>query len=195
MPTATSVSGSDAPVTKLQIKGTSNYDPVANPGNDFEFRVYFWKCKPEYWPSKWCTSSSKSRIWNYAICMNPYIGERLVSGWTCPQRSLHVNGNARVGGKTSQGTADGVTLYDAGLVQASRTAAQNVWAAYTTGTTLSLSDQSLVLANYSPPTYDLESLRSPLYRAMTVNDTDKFLVNRSGSSYHLEAQNLMAELS
>ena len=29
---------------------------------------------------------------------------------------------------------------------------------------------------------------------MTVNDTDKFLVNRSGSSYHLEAQNLMAEL-
>ena len=29
---------------------------------------------------------------------------------------------------------------------------------------------------------------------MTLNDTDKFLVNRSGSSYHLEAQNLMAEL-
>ena len=29
---------------------------------------------------------------------------------------------------------------------------------------------------------------------MTVNDTDTFLVNRSGSSYSLEAQNLMAEL-
>ena len=29
---------------------------------------------------------------------------------------------------------------------------------------------------------------------MTVNDTDKFLVNRSGSSYHVEAQNLMATL-
>ena len=29
---------------------------------------------------------------------------------------------------------------------------------------------------------------------MTVNDTDKFLVNRDSSSFHLEAQNLMAEL-
>ena len=29
---------------------------------------------------------------------------------------------------------------------------------------------------------------------MTVNPTDKFLVNRSGSSYHVEKQNLMAQL-
>ena len=29
---------------------------------------------------------------------------------------------------------------------------------------------------------------------MSLNDTDKFLVNRTGSSYNLEAQNLMAEL-
>ena len=29
---------------------------------------------------------------------------------------------------------------------------------------------------------------------MTVNPTDKFLVNRSGSSYHVEQQNLMAQL-
>ena len=29
---------------------------------------------------------------------------------------------------------------------------------------------------------------------MSIQDTDKFLVNRDGSSYHLEAQNLMAEL-
>ena len=29
---------------------------------------------------------------------------------------------------------------------------------------------------------------------MTVNPTDKFLVNRSGSSYHVEQQDLMAQL-
>ena len=39
--------------------------------------------------------------------------------------------------------------------------------------------------------YDLEALPSS---AMTVNPTDKFLVNRSGSSYNVEQQNLMAQL-
>ena len=84
--------GSDAPVTKLQIKGTSNYDPVANPGNDFDFRVTSGTASLSIGQANGVpVLQSQGSGTNYAICMNPYIGNVGI-GTDSPGSKLDVAG-------------------------------------------------------------------------------------------------------